>query len=488
MKTVPKTQGIPSKGRSSVSDRLSEPPNDASLDHQQPHFQHGIHIPLGLVISQEDQALCYYSQHHVEVPNDWPAIADRWDNHLKHALSEWSLHRQQSVLGLAILAVSHASFGRTRHDYAALAAGSQNYSKALIKTNTALANQNQAISDEVLLAVMLLSFYENVVLDKTPFTSGQDIESIGSRAFAHHDGAVAMLKLRQQSKQRTGSSTELDRLVRRQLMRTLLLRCMPVPSWLRSGKRFGEQGLAFDLEHFMVRTAELRHIRNDLSADFANPKVSVGSNKLSRLSQLLADARTLDDILIIWADRLPVEFHYSTITVHNSVCTWTSQKVFDRTVHIYSTAGHASVWNRWRSLRLILNDIMFKISPTLTQTLGSDTALLEQAARSRVHSLVADLCASVPYILGFLKIQAGDEGDLTVDIKVPASLKEYCNASVASTLCWPLNEAIMVSEITERHRQYLKDRILDVSEIVDDGIMERIAADFSTSANISTVQ
>lgn len=446
-----------------------------------------MHVVPGLIISQEDQALAYFSRHHVEVPDDWPEIADRWDNHLKYALCEWSSHGQQTVLGLAILAVSHAAFGRTRHDRTVLATASLHYSKALIKANTALATPKQATSDGVLLAVMLLSFYENVMLDQTPFTSDQSMESIGSRAFAHHDGAISMLKLRQQSQQRTSRSTQLDMLVRRQLVRTLLLRYMPVPPWLRSGKQFGEQGLAFDLECFMIQTAELRHQRNDLLVDFAKPTVSARSDRLSQLCRLLADTQTLDNVLVIWADHLPSQFHYTTVTVQNIGCAWTSQNTLDGTVHIYSTTGHASVWNRWRSLRLILNEIMLKLSPTLTQTLGPTTALLEQPARSTIHSLVDDICASVPYVLGFLGFQTEGEGNLIVKVKVPTSLKERCKASSASSLCWPLNEAIMVSEITERHRRYLRDRILDVSEIVDDGIMKRIAADFSTTPNSSTV-
>ncbi|KAL8942339.1 MAG: hypothetical protein Q9216_001721 [Gyalolechia sp. 2 TL-2023] len=479
VKTIANAQGTSSDIRSGAADSRFGQSSDTSLN-PIGHTQQKIRILPGLVIPQEDQALTYYARHHVEVPDDWPGIADRWDNHLRYALDGWSSHRQKSVLGLAILAVSQAAFGRTRHDYAASAAGSQKYSEALVRTNTALTNPKEASSDEVLLAAMLLSFYENVILDKTTFSSDQDLELIASRSFAHHDGAVSMLKLRQQLKERTSRSMELDMLVRRQLMRTLLLRCMPIPSWLRSGARFGEHGLASDLDCFMIRTAKVRHQFSKHRTDMAKAAIPDGPDNLSQLGRLLADAQTLDDVLIIWAGRLPAEFRYSTSIVQDDRYGGASERIFDGIVHIYSTTGHTAVWNRWRSIRLILNDIMLKILPMLNESVPN-MALSKQAAKSRIHCLVDDLCASIPYILGILDVQLVGESNGGIVVKVPASLKESCKAGTASLLCWPLNEAIMVSDISERQRCYLKNRILDVSEIVDDGIMERIAAEFSTA-------
>lgn len=89
------------------------------------------------------------------------------------------------------------------------------YSRALAKTNVALSNAGEASQDDTLLAVMLLSFYENAVSRRMSDSASQDIESIGARSFAHQEGAMAMLKLRRQQDQRTNRSMELDKLVRR---------------------------------------------------------------------------------------------------------------------------------------------------------------------------------------------------------------------------------------------------------------------------------
>ncbi|KAL8720856.1 MAG: hypothetical protein Q9225_002335 [Loekoesia sp. 1 TL-2023] len=477
VKTVSNATENTSKAKFSDPESNSRSQENALLDRKLPTGPQRLAVSSTLASPQEDQALAYYSRHHIDVPYGWPGIADRWDDHLKYALEEWSCSRHDSVLSLAILAVSLVTLGRARQDYAALAAGSRKYSKALTKTNMALTSVREASSDDVLLAVMLLSFYENAVMDKNSYVSSEDIEAIGSQSFAHHDGAIAMLKLRRQLNQRTDRSVELDKLVRRQLMRTLLLRSMSVPSWLRDGSQFGEHGLAFDLDCYMVRTAEIRHQASNLWADYAKLAISDRYNKLPRIRRLLADTQSLDTVLTIWADRLPTGFRYSTHPVQYNEYAWTNKRIFDDTVHIYPTVGHAGAWDRYRSIRLILNDLMLKNSSLLTQSSVSDTGPLEEATRSRIHCLLNDLCASVPYVFGLIESPSVTEDDVTVVIKVPATLKESCKASTASSLCWPLYEAIMISGISERHHRYLKERILDVSEIVDDGIMGRLVLD-----------
>ena len=63
--------------------------------------------------------------------------------------------------------------------------------------------------------------------------------------------------------------------------------------------------------------------------------------------------------------------------------------------------------------------------------------------------------------------------------EVWVSLKVAIRATAASFLCWPLAMATMISGIPERHQHYSRSRLLDVSEMVNDGVLERIAPGFS---------
>jgi hypothetical protein len=435
-----------------------------------------------LDIPLDDQALTYYSRYYVEVPHGLPEIVD---GHLKYAPVDWCYSQPQSILGLAIFAVAYATFGRARKSHAALAVGRTKYAKALVKTNLALKDASEATHDEVLLAVMLLSFYENSVMDKTSHVSSRGIQVMASRSFAHHDGAMAVLNLRRQLDQRTNCSMELDKLVRRQLMRSLLLRSMPLPSWLRDGSQYGEQGFALELDRCMVGAAKLRHQASSLSVNSASLSISDRYDEMARLRRHLEEAQALDDVLVIWANDLPTENWYSARTVQGDGRVETTNRIFDGTVHIYPTVGHAGMWNRYRALRLTVNDIMLKTLSVLAESADSDTESLEEDAKLRMQRLADDLCASVPYMLGLIETHHVAGHDVTVVTKVPASLKVAVKATTASFLCWPLTMATMVSGIPERHQRYLRNRLLDVSEIVDDGVLERIAAGFSPISHCS---
>ena len=465
---------------------LSRSPDDALPIEIPPAEPQNFFISPALDIPLDDQALIYYSRYYVEVPHGLPEIAD---SHLKYALADWCYSQPQSILSLAIFAVSHATFGRARKNHAALAVGCTKYSKALMKTNLALKDASEATHDEVLLAVMLLSFYENSVMDKTSYVPSRDIQVMASRSFAHHNGAMVVLNLRRQLDQCTNYSMELDKLVRRQLIRSLLLRSMPLPSWLQDGSQYGEYGFALELDRCTVGAAKLRHQASSLSADSAGLLISDRYDKMVRLRRLLAEAQTLDDVLVIWANNLPTEYWYSTRSVQDDGRVKTGNRVFDGTVHIYSTVGHAGMWNRYRAIRLTVNDIMLKTLSVLAESPGSDseynTESLEEAAKLRIQRLAGDLCASVPCMLGLIETHHVAGHDVTVVTKVPASLKVATKATAASFLCWPLTMATMVSGIPEQHQRYLRNCLLDVSEIVDDGVLERIAAGFSPMSRCS---
>lgn len=444
--------------------------------------------PLGyalgpaLNIPLDDQALVYYSRYYVESTDILPEIAD---GHLKYASIDRCYSQPQSILSLAIAAVAHATFGRAQKSHAALTLGGANYSKALVKANSSLKDANEVTQDEFLLAAMLLSFYENSVMNRMSAVSGRGIRNLASKSFAHHDGAMAILKLRQQLDQRTDWSLQLDKLVRRQLIRSLLLRSMPIPVWLQNGSQYGEDGYALGLDQCMVEAAELRHQASTLALETV---ALWPANNLATVNRLLAEAKVLDEALAAWADDLPLDNWYNTCMVEYSGRAECDNMVFDKTVHNYPTVGHAGMWSRYRALRLTVNDIIFKALFVLATTSDYDVKSQGEAAKVRVRHLADDLCASVPYMLGLIEIRNVDGHEVAVVIKTPPSLKLAVKATTASYLAWPLSMSTMVYAIPEPHQIYLRKRLLDVSELVDDGVLERLATGFTPmspcSANV----
>ncbi|KUJ08919.1 uncharacterized protein LY89DRAFT_658682 [Mollisia scopiformis] len=430
-------------------------------------FSQNCSVPRTLSIPVGEQALTYYFHHYVDAPQSLSGIMD---GHVKGAMIDGCYSQPGSILSLAIFAISHATFGRARKSHASLAVASTKYSKALTKTNLALRNDSKAMNDKVLLAMMLLSYYENSVTGKISTSPSQSIQTVASQSFYHLEGAMAILKLRRQQQQRTEHSAELDKLVRRQLLRSILLRSIPVPPWLRDGSQYGEQGFVLEFDVCMVRAAELRHQASTIQAESAAESFPERFTRKVKLRSLLSEAQALDEDLVSWSSELSPEDRYITHIIQTDR-THEVNKTFDNTVHVYATVWHAGMWNRYRAVRLAVNDVIFK---TLLELKDPDLNYAEEAAKSRTNKLADDLCASISYMLGEVVLRH----DITIVSKTPTSLSFSVKASTASFLCWPLAMVAMMPGLSCSHQFYLRSRLLDVSEIVDDGLLKTVAEGF----------
>ncbi|KAI9711871.1 MAG: hypothetical protein M1820_002016 [Bogoriella megaspora] len=481
LKTTIVTQnGTQRTGSKEISRTSGRPSDTLPADLSGGGPQEAVLLPP-LTISLDDQALAYYSRRYVDQPHGLPGIVEC---HLKLTDPQRCFSEPECVLSLAIRAVSLATFGRAQKSPAALSNGYQKYSTALAKTHLVVRNGHASRRDEVLLAVMLLSFYENAVTDGALQIPSQVVQDLASKSFAHHDGAIAMLNLRRQTDRWDSKTVEVEKLVRRQLIRSLLLRSIDIPAWLRDGTIYGEYGTALELDLCMVKVAELRHRAISLAIDTTTLKRSDPSCKYARLRDLLDDAQSVDNELASWADNLSPEYHYSKHRVQRGDTSDFDRMGFD--AHIYMTVGHAGIWGRYRALRLIVNDIRLKTLSILLAFPDSSMEAHVKTAKSNVARLADDLCASLPYILGFVETREVSGNGVIVVAKSTATLAGSVTPATASLLCWSLAMVTMVSNMPEQHRRYLRDRLLDVSEVVGDGVLERIAESLGVSSEVTT--
>lgn len=226
----------------------------------------------------------------------------------------------------------------------------------------------------------------------------------------------------------------------------------------------------------MVVAADLRNGTRALIVDSIH--MSIPETEV-QARQLLVQAEILDEHLAKWAYHLPSGHHYRRHTVEQNQ---SNDKFFQRIIHIYPTAGHAGMWNRYRVLRLTTNDSILKCISIFCDPSESDLQFLKERALSRIAHLFDDLCASIPYVLGFVRTNSATGQDSAVTIEISKSLKDVVKATSASMLAWPLTMASFVDRIPQRYRLYFADRLRDVGEIVDDGTLGRVAAGFVKAA------
>lgn len=231
--------------------------------------------------------------------------------------------------------------------------------------------------------------------------------------------------------------------------------------------------------------AKLQHQATDLCVVSPSPAKD-NPEKVAKLETLLTEAATLDEAFVIWEHGLPPEYKYSAHEIPKNGHAGNGNNILNGIVHIYLSVGHAGMWNRYRALRLSVNDIMIKTLVTLGEPLKPDKKVILGAATLRIQRLANDLCASMPYVLGMLEKGGPSKHDADFFFKTSSSLKDAVTASTASFLCWPLSVVIKLSAIPRRHKLYFKARLLDLSEIVDDGLLERLANSVSLEVPPST--
>ncbi|KAF7929190.1 uncharacterized protein EAE98_005109 [Botrytis deweyae] len=410
----------------------------------------------------------------------WPIASPEQASHAMSA---------RSTLQLAILAIAHTTFGRSTKNLAALSIGSKIYSQALAATNLALRNSERVVMDEVILTVLLLSHFENSVTQKAQFVA-KDIKIIAAKAFNHHDGAIAILNLRLQSQQESyrshysilpthssnsstshkNSGSELDKITRRHLVRSLLLRSMPIPSWLKNGRVFGEIGSSLVLDQCLVEVADLGCCVSHASIGLDGISARGSGQITTKMRGLLVLAQELETKLVRWAKEVPMVDYWSTfrVTVDDDDEPGAND-VFDQMVHLYPSISHAAMWAQYRAIRLHMNDIILKVFHSEIESSKPDTKFQEDIVILNMEKLALDFCASLPFVLGWIEL--GGTGMKMVR----KGRRNAVKASTASLVCWPLTVSTIVSEIPEQHRSYLKSRLRDVSELVDDGVLETIA-------------
>jgi hypothetical protein len=109
----------------------------------------------------------------------------------------------------------------------------------------------------------------------------------------------------------------------------------------------------------------------------------------------------MDDDLAAWAVRVPATYEYITKASPSNPNT------YEDYYHIYPNFWTASSWNNYRSIRILLNEILL-IHLNRVATLPSGPMEDFSAQREQAHLLLeqlcSELCASVPYFLGTVSI------------------------------------------------------------------------------------
>lgn len=227
-------------------------------------------------------------------------------------------------------------------------------------------------------------------------------------------------------------------------LRIVILRGAALPTWLEDGCSWGEEGPELELDSLMVRALILRNksMPSLRDMDATEPEV------IDRVKSIAMESYTLDYDLALWALGLPQNWNFHVSWTHLQPSSSVTDACVDIPSHSYPSVGHASIWNRYRALRLIANSIQKRALCAL-QFLFDD-AFLDmdtQRCQNNINNLAVDLCCGAEFSVTRQNTPRGAKAAMLLDMPHP---------SVAALLAWPLTVAVSVDAVQPLEKTRLK--------------------------------
>ncbi|MCJ1326533.1 hypothetical protein MMC10_003197 [Thelotrema lepadinum] len=417
-----------------------------------------LHSPI------EEQAFTYYAQSFMEFSEGMPES-------LHSLLAKLCMKPLplEPTLELVLNANSLLFFGRRFSNSFAIGAANQKYLQALRKTKEEVCDLRKATTDQFVLSVMFLATFEEHGSEPG---SGMWF----SDGYKHREGALSMIRCRQWMRNDHSRDWRIDKMVRRQLMRTCIHRACFLPEGLEDGAQFGEHGHTLSLDRCVVQVVRLRawsHIvLRRMKPSTAEEVDILQYNK--NIRDLVAECSAVDKSLVDWSSDLPTDWRFLTDKgpSNRTDDAWAAEDyntVYNGTTHKYSRLGFAMSWNLYRACRLILNSIIV-ISTQNEARSNHQMHSLEASAQKNVKATSDDICISVSYYFNQANIDSWKELHHHIDPLARAS-----SVKCLVYLIFPLTIVAAAFGIPSAQQAWAKTTLALIARATSNGTVERVA-------------
>lgn len=313
--------------------------------------------------------------------------------------------------------------------------------------------------DACLLAIFLMGRYEGA----THRLSEVDLKGSFTSLWSHHDGAMAILKVWNEDPNHD-PGTFIIKQTRRGLMRSSLLRNLPLPDWLLDGDRFGEHDGELDYDRIAVRVVNLHYASASLEQR--------NGRHIAKAEELDDEARELDEALQAWAARFPSTWSYQRLTLPESDAR-PRRHFYSSIVYSYSRVGYAAVWSQYFATRMLINSIRLRVLRLSRSNPLVDLRYQQQRSECTVHlkAMSDGLASSVPFCLERFKIAVSPNSTIrktTTTFNTSDEIKPY----LANLIVWPLTIASSLEGIDVRQQLWFRSELAGLGRITGIGVLE----------------
>jgi hypothetical protein len=275
----------------------------------------------------------------------------------------------------AIEAVGMAGISNVYYAPHVFSKSKEQYCQALAALNHALGDPVIAVADTTFMAVILLSMFEMINFDTWDrYTSWA----------THVQGALTLLELRgkEQFSQKRGGL--LFVLIRSQILTACMYQNLSVPpSLLQTSQNFKTSSIR--REWHKEKVASPGSI-SEISFRIVNLRAAIQNGHVTDSDTILQQANQIDDELMAWKTTASHSWMYGTAESARIP----GVPYFDGKCHVYPNLWVAEIWNNWRTLRILVNQILLYQSPSM----HSLDQLNRSNAQSTIRILSTEICIS----------------------------------------------------------------------------------------------
>jgi hypothetical protein len=219
----------------------------------------------------------------------------------------------------------------------------------------------------------------------------------------------------------------------------------------------------------------------EISMKYAVIRSSMSSfHDYSNSEEIILALCAVDAEYADWVSQCPHQFAYTTVNLNER-----SEEVFSDHYHVYHNVGIAKIWNGYRCTRILVNELLVDQITHLLQNSNTSLPLPDatlslyqnqlMASNSMVLQLAHDICASVPYFLGY-------------DNATNQTMQEPPKAVSGNLLLWPLYTAAITPVVSPMMQEWVRRRLMFISDVIGIKQAESLASSLLSRKDISDFQ
>ncbi|MCJ1283992.1 hypothetical protein MMC26_003323 [Xylographa opegraphella] len=324
-----------------------------------------------------------------------------------------------------------AGLANVRNDQSMMLIARSGYASVLRQVIEALQNPLEMKKDGTIGAAAMLAVFEVFIRVK--------IRNSRRTWAGHITGAAALLKER-----------GLNGLERRDDVRTFVQLCFAIfIKCLQSDENVPPEILKWfngSREHQFKCDLPAWGLASIVSR-FVNLRASIKNHELAKPISIFSKMAALEADLANWVKELPAEWAFTTTDL-----TKDADIMFEGPYHVYRNIWVAILWNHYRSIRIMANDILLDFLDQLSSLPLDENSGISQKRRCQsvgiVSRLATDICHSIPFLL--------NHNGMATETKLTPTL------TGVFTILWPLKVAASTSDASEALYQWARSLLQDI--------------------------